>query len=522
MNMDNELSLKGIGELSELQLAAMAYRAKNDLKYFTSLCWNVLEPKTPFIDNWHIDAICEHLEATVKGEILNLIINIPPRYMKTTVVSQIFTPWVWIKYPHLRFLNGSYSKLLSARDTAKALQIIKSKMYQGLFGNLYRIKHGSAMKIENSMQGTRLSVSVGSSTTGEGGNFVMCDDPHNITQIESPAVRASAIRWWMKTMSTRMNNPKTSHKIMVCQRASAADLSSAILETDDYTKLILPAEYRPTTYVSEIGWSDPRKEEGELLWPAMQDQAFLDKQKVTLGPIDYACQYLQDPVQREGAAIKSENIQHYCNNDDGTITLYDKDTTNTSDPISKRTLQEKDCRYLAFVDLAIGTKSNNDYTAIVVVKITSSKDILVEFVYRARVEDSVKVKVIKALMEEYPLSWIGVEAWAYQKSFVELLKREGVNAKEYRVGDKRGRLAMVSSSYDLKRIYHNQNGSWLHKFEKEILEANVELRHAHDDQIDALSLALNFYNQATRRQQSKGISVEIIGRKNRRGAIVNV
>jgi hypothetical protein len=83
------------------------------LREFVRQAWIVVEPSTPFVPGFHIDAIIEHLEAVTRGQIRNLLINVPPRHMKSLLVSVFWPAWEWIAHPERRWLYSSYAASLS-------------------------------------------------------------------------------------------------------------------------------------------------------------------------------------------------------------------------------------------------------------------------------------------------------------------------------------------------------------------------------------------------------------------------
>jgi hypothetical protein len=119
--------------------------------------------------------------------------------------------------------------------------------------------------------------------TGEGGDRVVCDDPHNVQEAESDSVRKSTLDWWDVVMSTRVNDPKTSSKVVVMQRCHQQDLSGHLLERGGFEHLCLPAEYEGPPCVTSIIWTDPRTEEGDLLWPARFGAPEIEELKRSLG-----------------------------------------------------------------------------------------------------------------------------------------------------------------------------------------------------------------------------------------------
>jgi hypothetical protein len=167
-------------------------RLQLPLRDFIRQAWEVVEPATVFLNNWHIDAIADHLEAVTYGQIRRLIINIPPRCMKSLAVSVFWPAWSWTLDPDpdevdhgrsvrpgtwagpgTRFLFSSYAHALSIRDSVKCRRVILSPWYQSHWGGRLRLTYDQNQKIrfDNDRGGYRLSTSVDGALTGEGGDI---------------------------------------------------------------------------------------------------------------------------------------------------------------------------------------------------------------------------------------------------------------------------------------------------------------------------------------------------------------
>ncbi len=146
------------------------------LSQYIREAWHVIEPGTPYVHGWHIDALAEHLEALTRGEIRNLLITMPPRHMKSICVAVMWPTWVWTTCPEKRFLFASYAQGLSTRDSVKCRRIIESPWYRRRWGHMATLTSDMNLKMrfENSRMGYRLATSVGGSNTGEGGDFLAC------------------------------------------------------------------------------------------------------------------------------------------------------------------------------------------------------------------------------------------------------------------------------------------------------------------------------------------------------------
>ena len=301
-----------------------AVEAAKNLRSFITMAWPVVEPATPFISGWHLDAICEHLMAVTRGEIRNLLINIPPRHMKSLAVGVFWPAWEWTTAPHRRWLFASYALSLSERDSLRCRRLIESPWYQRHWGDRFALcgDQNTKLRYENNHAGHRIATSVGAAATGEGGDYVVVDDPHNVIERESDAARIAALMWWDETMSTRLNNPKTGAKIIVMQRIHEKDLSGHVLQQGGYIHLNLPAEFelsrRCVTVIgidSPRSWSDPRGTDGDLLWEQRIGDREIADFKVRLGPEGYAGQFQQRPSPAGGGRFKAEWFRYYRGGD---------------------------------------------------------------------------------------------------------------------------------------------------------------------------------------------------------------
>ncbi len=164
---------------------------EGDLRRYVEQAWPIVEPGRRFKPNWHIDAICEHLVACRAGQIKSLLITMPPRHMKSLSCDVFFPTWEWATEPWLRYLYASYAEELASRDSAKCRAIVESPWYQERWGRRFRLVKREEGLLKNDKHGVRLSVGVGGSATGEGGERLIVDDPHKIEEVESEVERHS-------------------------------------------------------------------------------------------------------------------------------------------------------------------------------------------------------------------------------------------------------------------------------------------------------------------------------------------
>lgn len=275
---------------------------------FAKAAWHVLEPATVLKWGWALDAICEHLEAVSDGDIVNLLVNVPPGMMKSLLVGVIFPAWEWGPRgrAHLRYLGTSHKQDLAVRDNLKCRRLIQSRWYQERWPTVLTSDQNAKTKFENDRTGFREAMAF-TSMTGSRGDRVILDDPLSVDDANSPAALHSAEITFSEALPTRLNDEKSS-KIVIMQRLHERDTAGIIIARDlGYVHLCLPMEFEPERRCTTvIGFADPRGREGELLFPERFGRGQVDDLKRTMGSYAAAGQLQQRPVPREGGLFKRE------------------------------------------------------------------------------------------------------------------------------------------------------------------------------------------------------------------------
>lgn len=285
---------------------------RRSLATFVREAWHVLEPGQPYLHGWHVDAVCEHLEAITKGHLNRLLINIPPGTMKSTLTSVFWPAWEWgpLGMPHVRFIGASHEQGLAIRDTLKMRRLIESEWFQDRWPVPLRHDQNEKKYYENGSTGFRQACAV-ASMTGRRGDRVVWDDPHSAEDALSQAHRETALRIFQETLPTRLNNPDRSAIVVVMQRLHESDVSGFIIDNDlGYEHLCLPMEFEPDRKcVTSIGFEDPRTEDGELLFPERFPAHVVERDKKIMGSMAVAGQFQQRPAPRAGGFFKWENLE---------------------------------------------------------------------------------------------------------------------------------------------------------------------------------------------------------------------
>ena len=461
--------------------------------------WSIVEPSTPFVPGWHIDAIVEHLEAISRGQIRNLLINVPPRHMKSLLVSVFWPAWEWIRWPERRWLFSSYAAQLSIRDSVKCRRLIESPWYQNRWGHLFALTSDQNTKgrFDNNRSGYRLSTSVGGAVTGEGGDRIVCDDPNNVNEVESDGVRKATNDWFDIVMSTRTNDPKTAGKVVVMQRCHQQDLSGHLLEQGGWEHLCLPAEYEKSDRVTSIGWRDPRTQHGELLWPERFGPPELESLKRSLGSYAAAGQLQQRPSPLEGGLLKRHWWRFWqppnANLPPVMVQLPDgRQQAVVADVVAyvDEQIQSWDCTF-----------KDSETSDFVVGQVWGRKNaayLLLDQV-RARMDFPATVKAIRGISRQRPAALAKlIEDKANGSAVIQMLSLElpGIIPVSPE-GGKVARAAGVSPLIESAHVFlpHPLYMPWVTDFIEEC--ANFP-NGAHDDQVDAMTQALLRWNQVPR------------------------
>lgn len=279
---------------------------RDSLHEFVKAAWHVVFPHEKYVDGPHVKLICDELEACFYGRQKRLIINIPPRHMKSTLVNVFFPAWVWTRAPGRKFICTSHSEKLTSRDSLLCRTLITSEWYQQRFPVRLNRDQSEKLNFMNTDMGYRKGYGL-SGITGEGGDFILVDDPISAEDSESDAVRDQANHVMDAVLPSRASEETVI--ILIMQRLHEDDPAGHILNKDGsrWEQLILPAEYEGERFVSSLGFVDFRTEMGQLLWPERFGTEFVENLKVELGS-EYliASQLQQRPVPEGGNAFKQE------------------------------------------------------------------------------------------------------------------------------------------------------------------------------------------------------------------------
>ena len=444
---------------------------------FFKAAWHIVEPAVPLSTNWHHKYICDTLQEECeriiaqKPKTKDIIINVPFRSTKSLIVTVMFPVWAWIKSPKLRFITSSYSAALSIELATKSRDIIFSDWFKRRWGDVFHIKKDQNLKerYENNHVGMRRATSVGGTVTGQGGDFLIVDDPLSPQMANSATERENANEWYRTTFYSRLNQADIGVRIIIMQRVHEEDLSGFLLDKEtrfNYKHICIPA-------TNEDGNIKPKElekfydKESGLFWTDRFSKEVLNDYKSALGTYGYAGQLQQTPTPLDSGMIHKDwfKIDRYSK-DDATVNF-------VIDPAYTANQKNDPSALLAY------TYKENKWQIVDCINVHKEFPELVKFIPQWVKKNGYTTK-----------SRIYVEPKASGKSIVQTLIREtGLNVKEDKppTKDKVARVSDISASLESGRV-SLLNGDW----NREFLDQLTRFPAAkHDDMVDCLVMAVN-------------------------------
>jgi hypothetical protein len=285
---------------------------RHDLRPFIEKVFDILCPGQKFVPGWHIDAIANALERVRRGEVTRLIINLPPRSLKSIITSVAFPAFELGHNPTSRFICVSYSADLAKKHSNDFRAVVESPIYRELFpATRIGPYKNSETEIEFSAHGYRLATSIGGTLTGRGGNFIIIDDPLKPDDALSELKRTAANNWFSTTLLSRLDDKRTGAIVVVMQRVHMDDLAGFLIDTGGWEVLCLPAICEAQELIPLWGGKFHLRQPGDVLSPEREPRSVLDELKRQLGTDAFSAQYQQAPVPPGGAMIKRHWVKRY-------------------------------------------------------------------------------------------------------------------------------------------------------------------------------------------------------------------
>jgi predicted phage terminase large subunit-like protein len=447
-----------------------------DLYSFVQKVFGTVVPGAAFSRNWSIRAVTHALARVVRGETTRLIINIPPRNLKSICASVSLPAFLLGHDPTKKIIAVSYSDDLAAKFSNDCRAVMQSDWYTRAFPHT-RIDRAKNTETEfrTTERGYRLATSVGGTLTGRGGDVIIIDDPIKPQDAQSKSVRDRTVQWYENTLLSRLDDKVHGAIVLVMQRLHLDDLAGHLLEKGGFEHLCLPAIAETREAIEFDNGRTHVREVGDVLDPVREPLSALTKQREGMTPLTFSAQYQQRPIPLEGNIIKREWLRYF----------------------SGKLPHKPGDRYVTSWDTAMKATELADYSVGTVWQVgrDGRQKNLVDLV-RGRFEYPELVAAAVALWRKWKVdganNYLIIEDKGSGSSLIQSLKDQKIYASYHKIkvqGDKLMRLTAQAAQFHAGCVHLPKDAPWLDELIAELL-GFPGVRH--DDQVDSVSQALAF------------------------------
>jgi predicted phage terminase large subunit-like protein len=407
----------------------------------------------------------------MRGEIKRLIINVPPRSLKSITASVAFPAFLLGHDPTRKIICVSYAEPLARKHAGDTRALMRSPLYRRLFPST-RISPRKDTELEfmTTKGGFRLATSVTGALTGRGGSLVILDDPMKPQEAYSEKERDKVKQWYGNTLLSRLDNKAEDSIVVVMQRLHVDDLVGHLLEQEDWTVLKLPA-IAQSYEVTPLPNYEFVRLEGDELHPQREPLAVLEELRREMGSADFSAQYLQEPVPPSGNMINWSWFRVY----DTPPEWMQGDSIIVS------------------IDTAMTTSELADYSAAVVLHVLGGSAYVLDVTCQRLEYPDLRRKVIELHRHwsRMPARYcLLIEDKGSGTSLIQDLRREHIHAIAIKPeGEKALRMHRHTARIEAGSVFVPRQAGWLDKFRTELLAFPLG---RHDDQADALSQGLEY------------------------------
>lgn len=445
----------------------------SDFLSFVQKFFELLFPGTRFEANWHLEAMAAEVDRLMAGTNRDLLITMPPRFLKSFVMSVALPAFLMGRFPSVRIVVVSYSEQLAESLASDTLRIMESELYREIFPETKLTKR-TQRDIKTSAGGRRFATTVGGSVTGLGGEWIIVDDPLNASHAYSDSTREQVNRFFDETLATRADNLKTAKFVVVMQRLHEDDLAGHVLERAGWRHLKLQARATEPQLVDIGGGRIHSVKPGDLLHEARLDEVTLERLGRQMGSNAVAAQFQQDPLPAAGNQIKREWLGRYT----VAPSLDDAIIAQSWDTASK-------------------TGVANDNSACTTWALKNHISYCLHS-WCGKVEFPALGRKVVDLYNQFGATHLLIEDASSGSSLIQELKvTSSCNVIPCRSSlDKRARVDAISGALEAGRVLFPKDAPWLAELERELLAFPGG---KHDDQVDSVTQYVMWANERATR-----------------------
>ena len=468
--------------------AVVAALLRNELRYFVWKCFQTILPGDRYESNWHIDAIVYQLLQVQAGETTRLLINQPPRSLKSICVSVAYVAWLLGHDPTRRIIVVSYSNELAAELHRQFRMVVEAPWYRALSPAMCPAKD-TGTELVTTAGGSRYATSVGGTLTGRGGDLIVIDDPLKAEEAMSETARKRVIDWFTGDLITRPNNKERGAIVVVMQRLHEDDLAGHLIEQGTWRHLDLPA----IAHEDSIIQTGPNKfftrREGDVLHAKLESRTSLERTRAEMGPLKFSAQYQQRPVPQQGNLIQRDWFQFY-------------------DQLPPPTPGDQ---IVQSWDVATAVGDTNDFSVCTTWRIIRPDYYLID-VFRGRLSYPDLRRRVRGLAEKYAATAILIERAGPGLALLQDLRQDLPPGMTYPIGikpegSKKDRMNAQTAKIEAGHAHLPRYADWIDSF---LLELLAFPHGRHDDQVDSVSQFLKWVG-GPRFETFTGIGLPFVG-----------
>lgn len=459
--------------MTEAQLAQLkSHKRKLVIRKFSAFVrhfWRINDPGAPLVWSWPLQVMCDHIQAWEEGALKknNLAVMVPPGSAKSTLLSVMYPAWVWASRPSTTFLYVSGSEKVALRDSMKCMDLMQSEEYQDLIQPTWEFDKSQMAKelFKNSMKGFRQALSAGARITGTRCDRILVDDA--VDAAAGKADMLAVANWWFTAAGNRLSSLTRGKRCVIQQRLDELDLIGSIMEREpeEWEQLILRMEHEiddvppPTSLRTPEhpgGWTDPRTNEGELLFPERFPRHVVQAEKVRMGSFAYASQNQQKPMAQGGNLFKADWFRHF-------------EISNGEICCDGKRFKMSECTIFGCADTAFSEKRSADYTAIATCLVTPERHLAILDVIRRRMQAPDVKKELEILYGRGIIKYLCIEDKASGIEILQDFVRRGMIVKGLKADtDKVTRSQTAQVLAEQGRVWLPKDAIWLSAWMDEI------------------------------------------------------
>jgi predicted phage terminase large subunit-like protein len=460
--------------MKNLTWAQYEFLLRHDFTTFAGRCFKDLNPQTRLAMNWHLEVIAAKLTAVRQGRIRRLIINLPPRHLKSLMASIAFPAWCLGHDPSAQILCVSYAQDLADKLARDCRGIMMSPWYRRIFPTRLAPHRQAVQEFITTRHGYRLATSTGGVLTGRGADIILIDDPLKPDEALSAVQRQACNEWYDHTLYSRQNDKQHGAIVIIMQRLHEDDLVGHVLGQEQWEILSFPAiaekdeEHRIETI---LGAESFTRRQGEALHPDREPLELLDRIRRTIGEYNFAGQYQQSPAPLGGGLVKAEWFKRYRE--------------------SER--PERFDRIVQSWDTANKASELSDFSVCTTWGVRG-KDLFLLGVFRRRLEYPALKRAVREQQSLFNATEVLIEDKASGTQLIQELIADGCHAvtRYQPTADKIMRLHAQTALIENGFVYLPETASWLAEYLHEI---TVFPKGKHDDQVDSTAQFLDWFKK---------------------------